>query len=414
LIWVVLQTIKVTSKEEEKIKYAAVKSSNNKKLESKNKMERYPVVDSLSSASTSDVLPFNGSFLFATVCAYILYQLVWHGILSNLPLEHAPMSYAVHSRFWMQPMILSSVFISVGITGIERVIFAFANKYRILKSGLFVNSGLLIQALKFLFICMLCTIMLRNRWAFLDRSRAGWAMDRYGNALLSVVPRDSMLVAHTDLDLNPVRYLRECEGLRADVTHLSFQLMPFPWFRQVQAPLYPNVSFVKAFREISTSRTSEGNALLVSQFLDLNIDNFPAILIDMQSINDAEIGIAGQWRGFTLIPFGSLYKVYRTIPFEKTVNYHKKAIDAMDKFISKLPVINVDYFKIFPPGSWEHAVASVVTDSKYQLGLFILTYAIELQKVPPLNYKIEHVIYKPTNLISFNNYFLFSPLLYRI
>jgi hypothetical protein len=61
------------------------------------------------------------------------------------------------------------------------------------------------------------------------------------------------------------------------------------------------------------------------------------------------------------------------------------------------------FFVKYPPGSWEHAVASIVNDAHYQLGnktyiaivtcnlislliyiiigLFMLTYAIEVQKV---------------------------------
>lgn len=332
------------------------------------------------SMKSSDGILFNFSFLVVVCTAYVLYEIVWHGVLSNLPLEHAPMSYAVHSRFWMQPMILSSVFISVGITALEQLVVIMGRGFKNVGFNFFENK-LFSGFLQLSIISTLAIALVQSRWFFLNRSNAGWTIERYGSALLSVIPKDSMLVAHTDLDLNPVRYLRECEGLRADVTHLSFQLMPFPWFSKTQAKLYPNVSFVPYFQEISTARSSIGNAMLVHRFLDLNLDRFPAIFIDMQSINDAEIGTAGLWNGFTLIPYGALYKVYRAISIEKTASYHKKAIDAMDIFISKLPVVNLDFFKIFPSGSWEHAVASVITDAKYQLGLFMLTYAIELQKV---------------------------------
>ena len=58
----------------------------------------------------------------------------------------------------------------------------------------------------------------------MNRSLSGWTVHRYGEALISSLPPNALLLAHTDLDLNSVRYLRECEGMRPDVTHLSFQV----------------------------------------------------------------------------------------------------------------------------------------------------------------------------------------------
>lgn len=131
----------------------------------------------------------------------------------------------------------------------------------------------------------------------------------------------------TDLNWNTLRYLQHCEGVRSDVTHLSFQLMPYPWFKKQQAPLFPSVRFPAPFNGVSTNRASEGNAMLVHKFLSLNLKSFMTssstttttmqsdsrLFIDMQSVNDVEIGSGGQWRGFTLIPYGYLYKVMMMI-----------------------------------------------------------------------------------------------------
>jgi hypothetical protein len=48
--------------------------------------------------------------------------------------------------------------------------------------------------------------------------------------------------------------LQACEGLRPDVTHLSFQLLPYPWFATRQAPLYPAVTFPPLPKHVSTHR----------------------------------------------------------------------------------------------------------------------------------------------------------------
>jgi hypothetical protein len=44
--------------------------------------------------------------------------------------------------------------------------------------------------------------------------------------VLDQLPPRSLLLSHTDLTWNPVRYLQTCEGQRPDVTHLSLQLLP--------------------------------------------------------------------------------------------------------------------------------------------------------------------------------------------
>ena len=51
---------------------------------------------------------------YCIITALLFYTCVWHGVLSNLPLD-APMPYAVHSRFWMQPDLLVAA-----LTGVYR------------------------------------------------------------------------------------------------------------------------------------------------------------------------------------------------------------------------------------------------------------------------------------------------------
>jgi hypothetical protein len=47
--------------------------------------------------------------------------------------------------------------------------------------------------------------------------------------------------------------------------------MPYPWFEKQQQHLYPNITFPSTdFNGVSTDRSSEGNAKLVSRFLKAN------------------------------------------------------------------------------------------------------------------------------------------------
>jgi hypothetical protein len=81
-------------------------------------------------------------------------------------------------------------------------------------------------------------------------STDSWATHRRGAALLAALPPGALLLSHTDLDLNAARYLRLCEGVGSTsssssgsssssrgVSHLSLQMLPYPWFRQTQTAL---------------------------------------------------------------------------------------------------------------------------------------------------------------------------------
>ena len=68
-------------------------------------------------------------------------------------------------------------------------------------------------------------------------------------------------VPPTVAPFGPTLVLQVCEGLRPDVTHLTFQLMPYPWFeRQRRLPAYAQVAFPPLPRGVSTQRTSVSRA----------------------------------------------------------------------------------------------------------------------------------------------------------
>jgi hypothetical protein len=276
----------------------------------------------------------------------------------------------------------------------------------------------------------------------MTKCRDGWVIHSYGQLILDSLPEGgSLLLAHTDLDWNPVRYLRHCAGLRTDVTHLSFQLMPFPWYPKQQQPLYPHVSFPDArFKGVSTDRSQEGNALLIRRFLQANgADSIPlttdhdkfsnrttlsassssggrsgrnrstsspfpgGIYIDMQAVNEVEIGSGGQWRGLVLMPWGLLYRVFGPLPpFKpvaaaaagKSAAAEQSTVTSPDlrtliplQYASfaqlcamqrKFPAVDDAFIAKYPAGSWEYAAASVFYDAHYQLGLNLLTWAIDI------------------------------------
>jgi len=271
----------------------------------------------------------------------------------------------------------------------------------------------------------LLAVIVSTRFSLMDRSRSGWVMHRYAQSALRSLPPKSLLLSHTDLDWNPMRYLRECEGERADdVVQLSFQLMPYQWFRAAQQPLYEarGVAFPELqFAGVSTARASEGNAKLVRDvvlangalshtlaFLDLKNSNkkkpatpFPGgIYIDMQSISDMDLGDGYSWRGLTLQPYGTLYRVVVTETVAETAALHGESLRRLaalrGSFAEYLPRAGAAavspcrraacigplapaVLRQYPAGTWEFAAFSVINDAQYHAGMALLTFAISQQ-----------------------------------
>jgi hypothetical protein len=145
----------------------------------------------------------------------------------------------------------------------------------------------------------------RRSWPERDQRRdpRGRTLHWYGGALLAALPERALLLSHTDLDWGPARYLRLCEGARPDVTHLSVQLLPYPWFERQKA-LYPNVTFPALFPGVSTHKSDLANGRLIEEFVAANWAAFGAgaaggggIFLDLQAVEESDHGRPHRSRG---------------------------------------------------------------------------------------------------------------------
>lgn len=328
---------------------------------------------------------------------WLFYTITWHAIFSNLPLS-SPMPFAVHARFWMQPNITLTVLL--GCFFVELLL-----SLRFIRSLPLMFSYPVIIAVAAVLIAAHWSTMYRNDYE-------GWTMHRYAENIIQSPQRlakemnasEIILLAHTDLDWNPVRYLLTCEQnvrLEVPVYHLSLQMMPYPWFAKTQHEHFPTLEFPNTqFAGVSTDRHTEGNARLITNFLSANLrkadvvnkpkkrkesvaDMKRLIFLDMQSVNEGEIGSLGSWRGYTLLPFGLQYLVLPSPPSDNATYskieayYHQQSWQAIQRVHTTMPIVNESYMKKYPLGSWESAAMSVYHDAHYQLGLFYLTYAME-------------------------------------
>lgn len=215
-------------------------------------------------------------------------------------------------------------------------------------------------------------------------------MSEYALAVLQNIPLDqaSLLISHTDLDWNSIRYLRLCEKYAPQpmLTHVNIQLLPFPWFQdQIKNGLFEKASFPVILPNVSTNRYEKGNAQLITRFLKSNFisGSFPGgIYLEMQAVNEADIGYEGRYQDeFTLVPWGLTYRVFplienQHVAMENVITDAKRHIDKVQvsSFSSKNANIK------FPSGSWEFGAVSIYWDMHYQYGLVLLTHALTLHK----------------------------------
>lgn len=99
-------------------------------------------------------------------------------------------------------------------------------------------------------------------------------------------------------------------------------MIPYPWWTTVQANLHPGVLFPPILPGVSTRRDSAGNAALVTRFLAANIRRGRPLFLDMQAVDERQIGDGGSYHGFSLVPHGLAYRVLLRLTLEETESWH--------------------------------------------------------------------------------------------
>ncbi|KAG5177818.1 hypothetical protein JKP88DRAFT_264888 [Tribonema minus] len=374
----------------------------------------------------------------ALALAWLTYVVVWHCVLSNLSLA-APMPRGVHARFWLQPNLLLAA-LAGGGAGVAAGVAGGAWRRCGGGGG---GAALLPRGAGLAAAAALSVAVAWRRWPAADRSDA-WAVHQRGAALLAALPRGALLLAHQDLDLNAARYLRACESARADVAQVSLQMAPYPWFaatqraslraRGVEVPL-PFAALVSSmalpeclyYHHGPRQRTCPAQArchrmptgpdryvCACASALCVRQANLPtrpdSIFLDMQAMEDTEIGTAGLYQGaYALLPWGPLFRVTRVPPPQQQQRAASAATAAAalsteprhGGVLAALQTLRQCSAPLPPhakyaPGTWEFGAASFYWDAhnqvlifvalrvsmlRVQAALFLLSYAIEAAHV---------------------------------
>ncbi|EGG21538.1 transmembrane protein [Cavenderia fasciculata] len=147
--------------------------------------------------------------------------------LCNLPIEK-PLYKGVFLRFFMQPNVIISLAIGVGLKSTFNII----SKY---------NQSIKKYLLPIVSIVMIIYQIQLNYW--MQDQSDNYSFRDYGHAILQNLPPNAILLVGGDLVTNVPQYLKLCHGVRTDVDIISLEVMSWDWFTVTQGPVYKNVIF---------------------------------------------------------------------------------------------------------------------------------------------------------------------------
>lgn len=162
---------------------------------------------------------------FLLVCTWLLYTNFFN-YLSNLPIDQ-PLFYGVQQRFWLQPLIISAIFVALGITyTIDYFVSKTeddedqdtAERNTFSKQNLTIVLGLLIG-----FAQISANFYTQNE------SQNYYVRD-FGRAILGPLPKGSLVLTKGDIMVNSARFMQSVEGFRKDLLIVDQEMMTFPWY----------------------------------------------------------------------------------------------------------------------------------------------------------------------------------------
>ncbi|GBG29749.1 Transmembrane protein 260-like [Hondaea fermentalgiana] len=175
----------------------------------------------------------------AWLSAFVFSLCVFHA-LSNMPIiDSQPHLAEIRKRFWQQPQLVVGLFFGIGVRALLRKL-----------ADLFHCKGAKAKSL------LSCLAYLAALLLVLAGPTAGWAIGTYNrlreramsNAVgqiaqdvLDSVPEHGVLFTRGDMEWTGTQYLQQCTGARPDVTVLSTDLIPMPWF-SAHLDRYPMMS----------------------------------------------------------------------------------------------------------------------------------------------------------------------------
>lgn len=291
------------------------------------------------------------SGLVGAILAAFLFYLITFESLANLAWSNSVFASA-HLRFWQQALI--PVFFAIGVGVAELSDRAHGQ----------VLASRAIPALVALAVLLQLGLNYREQDHHADR-----VIDQFARAVLTTLPPNALVVLSGDLEINAVRYLQVCEGLRPDVTVVVRTLLQTRWGSALLRRQLPNVKIPAGlFSPIAGVSGSYG----LLEFLDANAGSFKLF---MSTTPDGEDSAwTSRYRPW---PHGFVDEVLprRLIPeLEPLVRSNLAAFETMDRSLFELPSLTV----------WERGVVDDYWARQERLGRKFLIYGVEENDHPAL------------------------------
>jgi hypothetical protein len=277
----------------------------------------------------------------------LLFYLVVFCYLANVRLDD-PLHRFMQQRFWQQGLVVVAALLGLGLAELGKVLGP--------RFGPWLRWPVA-AALPLALVVVHGAEM---------RTHANTLVRDFGEAVLTSVPPNGVLLLSSDDTIGSVRYLQEVEGLRRDVRVLPIGIVPLPWFRHVAARNMPDLVLPPG-------------AFTFRQFLDANLPRRPVVVCNrapwLRTLEEA----------YALWPLGLVEQV---LPRAQEPEFAPWARDNEASFARFDPARTAP----FPPSSWEYALATTYWKQYERYGLALVRLAARRRDEPGLQETMIRVL----------------------
>ncbi len=232
----------------------------------------------------------------------------------------------VFLRFWQLPLLLLTILSAYGLQFIKPL-------YK-----------------KKVFIILTIVVLIRGGFSYNHHSRNGITIFKdYGETMLNSLPKDSVLIATGDLQVNILRFLQVVKKKRPDVTILPVPLMNLAWYKKIHRKFHPTVKLPPGVY----APFPENGKYQLLDILKLNSQKSFFMLQDNKLVKNEGAADLSLLVRFDWVPSGFLFKL---IPKEERPN----PISTISNHVKAKGEFKPNSYRRVEKGSWEELVTDVV------------------------------------------------------
>ena len=289
----------------------------------------------------------------AFVLMLVLYLNFFH-YLCNLPIDQ-PLFLGVQQRFWIQPLLLLSLFIGVGLNSI---LSFFPSKKTVLMWTIAIVTTYLQVSLHF---------------DILDQSN-NFIIRDFGRAILRPLPRNAIVLTKGDIMINSARYVQTLENFRPDVAIIDQEMLTYYWYTDVQKKHYNStIKFPGKFYH-----PHQRNGFNIAQFFAANRKKRFFLA---HGFKDGD----HSWEGkYHTMPFGVIHEAVTVNRKQnKSLKGLKKYLSEVERSVPDPKDISLPVLGKYPDWTWEHVVKSDYWMAHHNIGYALLDWhSTEVKRNP--------------------------------